>query len=49
MFVFGGYDGNSWLNDLYYLNLTSYVWTKVEQRGQQPSERFGFASGFHDK
>ena len=49
MYVFGGYDGNSWLNDFYALDLVTLQWSLVEQKGQRPSERFGFASGVHEQ
>lgn len=48
MFIFGGYDGQSWLNDFYSLNLTNLRWTKIENNGESPSERFGFASGIFE-
>ena len=48
MYVFGGYDGISWLDDFYYLNLRNYKWTKIEPQQEWPSERFGFACGYSD-
>lgn len=42
LYIFGGKDteGNK-LNDMWQLNLTSKVWTKVEQKGDIPIERSG--------
>jgi N-acetylneuraminic acid mutarotase len=45
MYVFGGCDGSSWLNDFYALNLKTLTWRKIEPTGQCPSNRFGFACG----
>lgn len=44
MHIFGGYDGQCWLNDFYSLDLETFEWQKINQQGSLPSERFGFSS-----
>ena len=36
MYVFGGYDGATLLNDLHRLNLDTSVWEAVETSGERP-------------
>ena len=36
MYVFGGYDGGTILNDLHRLNVDTCVWEVVETSGERP-------------
>ena len=50
MVVFGGYCGsaNTWKNDVWVLNLTSYAWTERATSGTGPSPRSGQPSILYD-
>jgi hypothetical protein len=37
MYIFGGYDGVCWLNDFYSLDLQSFEWCKLPNKGDVPS------------
>lgn len=37
--VFGGFDGSSWLNDMYEFNFSTNKWKKIVCKGQLPSVR----------
>ena len=42
LYIFGGYDGNARLNDMWHIQLntpqnSAKIWTEVEQSGDQPS------------
>lgn len=39
LYVFGGYDGESWRNDVVVLDLTSMTWTQVVCEGEKPGVR----------
>jgi hypothetical protein len=41
LFIFGGYDGKSRLNDTYLLHLDSMTWSEPLYLGKPPSKRFG--------
>ena len=44
LFCFGGYDGSSWFNDLYKLNLETLQWSKVHSQNnssEQPISKVG--------
>eukprot|EP00920_Eleutheroschizon_duboscqi_P000031 GHVT01000087.1.p1 GENE.GHVT01000087.1~~GHVT01000087.1.p1 ORF type:complete len:162 (+),score=8.15 GHVT01000087.1:218-703(+) len=38
-FIFGGYDGSSWLNDLHEYSFATKLWKKTNHQGQIPSGR----------
>ncbi|GMH88921.1 hypothetical protein TL16_g11302, partial [Triparma laevis f. inornata] len=42
IYVFGGYNGKEWLNDLWSLSLSTHTWTLLSTSG--PSCRFGYVS-----
>ena len=44
LYVFGGYDGKRWLNDLYQFNTQSLVWSQVTITGPSPQPRQYHAS-----
>lgn len=44
MYIFGGYDGNTRVNELFKLDLSTYVWTLVETANEPPSHKYNFAS-----
>lgn len=60
IYLFGGYDGNSWLNDLWKFDIESKRWTCIQESsdptpedmdiegGKVPSRRFGYVSVVHD-
>nr|PIL96114.1 leucine zipper-like transcriptional regulator [Toxoplasma gondii COUG] len=39
LYLYGGYDGTSWLRDMHELNLHSSQWTETKQHGHLPSGR----------
>ncbi len=39
MYIFGGYDGVTWLNDLHEFHFPSKRWMRIEADGQVPSVR----------
>merc|ERR1712196_464104 len=39
MYIFGGYDGNQYLNDLWVFSISSKTWTLLKPRGELPSVR----------
>jgi N-acetylneuraminic acid mutarotase len=39
MFIFGGYDGATWLNDLYEYDFVQKRWSQVDAGGELPSVR----------
>ena len=43
MYVFGGFSGNFWLNDLVTINLLTLCWDKPKVMGDLPSAREGHA------
>jgi hypothetical protein len=45
--VYGGFDGQSYLDDLYCLDLSTLVWEKVQQRGTLPNRQLGKQRSFH--
>ncbi len=44
MFVFGGWNGTKYYDDLYFLDLEVMAWTKAETSGPAPSPRQGHAA-----
>jgi hypothetical protein len=44
MFIFGGWNGKKYYNDLYYLDLEGMAWTICETSGPAPSPRQGHAA-----
>ncbi|CAH0480999.1 unnamed protein product [Peronospora belbahrii] len=49
LLVFGGYDGEKRLNDLFSFNFLTQTWTNVfVNAGQQPTPRFGHAAVVYD-
>ena len=59
IYLFGGYNGTSWLNDLWEFDIESHRWTCIQEstdfpgpgeahaHGQVPSRRFGYVSVVH--
>jgi len=49
MYLFGGYSGFTWLNDLHSFDFETSTWQAVPfgQRGSVPSTRFGYVSSVH--
>jgi N-acetylneuraminic acid mutarotase len=49
MYIFGGYDGEKYLNDLWELNLETNVWTELTKRtvGQGPEPRSRCCAAVH--
>jgi hypothetical protein len=47
LWVYGGFDGQSYLDDIYSLDLSSLVWQKVKQRGTLPNRQLGKQRSFH--
>lgn len=45
--MYGGFDGQNQLDDLYRLDLSSLTWTKVQQGGTLPDRRLGKHRTFH--
>jgi len=53
--LFGGYDGNQWLNDLWVFDIAQNHWTCIQESSDPnsgddtfgPSRRFGYASVVH--
>jgi len=41
MYIFGGWDGNKRLNDLYSLEMTLYAWSEIKVLSSAPSPRAG--------
>ena len=39
--IFGGHDGNDFVNDMYKLDLDTFQWTKVRSSGSQPIKKNG--------
>lgn len=39
LYLYGGYDGTSWLRDMHELNLHTSQWTETKQQGHVPSGR----------
>ena len=37
--LFGGFDGNRWLNDMYVFDFESKKWSMIEAKGDMPSPR----------
>ncbi|KAL8436922.1 hypothetical protein ACSSS7_001347 [Eimeria intestinalis] len=44
MYVFGGYSGMQWLNDLYAFDLEKEEWEEIPHWGMKPCPRFGFVA-----
>jgi Rab9 effector protein with kelch motifs len=44
MFVFGGWNGKKYFDDLYFLDLEVMAWTRCDASGPAPSARQGHAS-----
>jgi len=39
MYIFGGWNGNNCMNDMYELNLETQIWSRVEYTGEAPGTR----------
>lgn len=48
LYLFGGYNGQQWLNDLFSFDLITKEWHNVDQSGQPPASRFGYVSVVHN-
>lgn len=48
LYLFGGYNGQQWLNDLFSFDLFTKEWHNVDQSGQPPASRFGYVSVVHN-
>mmetsp|Transcript_32074 Transcript_32074/g.108935 ORF Transcript_32074/g.108935 Transcript_32074/m.108935 type:complete len:102 (-) Transcript_32074:181-486(-) len=48
LYLFGGYNGQQWLNDLFSFDLGTKEWHSVDQSGQPPASRFGYVSVVHN-
>lgn len=46
MFVFGGWDGHNFLNDLHEFNLATHTWRQVTAYGKPPAKRNAFRYGW---
>merc|ERR1712190_120960 len=44
LMVFGGFDGQNWLNDMHQIDLKTLIWSKIDLE-YRPPPRFGFV--FH--
>merc|ERR1719183_1130483 len=51
MYLFGGYNGSAWLNDLWMFDIATQRWTCIQDSsdggGRGPSRRFGYVSVVH--
>ncbi len=48
LYIFGGYNGSTWLNDFHEFDLDTSIWRIVEPRGFCPASRFGYVSVVHE-
>eukprot|EP01060_Flectonema_neradi_P037606 TRINITY_DN7614_c0_g1_i1.p1 TRINITY_DN7614_c0_g1~~TRINITY_DN7614_c0_g1_i1.p1 ORF type:complete len:414 (+),score=45.68 TRINITY_DN7614_c0_g1_i1:49-1290(+) len=48
MIIFGGFSGDKCLNDIYSLDLNTYIWSKITPTGQSPCARGGHSSVVHN-
>ena len=48
LYIFGGYNGSTWLNDFHEFSLETESWRLVDPNGFCPAARFGYVSVVHE-